>query len=125
METDKHPNDRLLLFLGRMLYVLAIVSLLIGIVCAVGVANFAASLPGLMPMLSAFGPNPLLGMLSQWITSSMTMVSVLLFLTSLVISILLFASGKLIIRSRDLALRVARLEETLAHTPVALSQVQN
>lgn len=106
VQPDKHLAG--LRLASRALYVLAVISLVVGALIALSLANGAAAVPAVTLGLQSPVLKPVWDMLVSWLR----LLGVLLFLGSLLVSAVVATCGLLLSRSVKLSERVERLEAT-------------
>lgn len=107
-------NDRAVPILKWLLYILAGLVLVFGLMTGIGLIGFAGNLSGFGPVLQALSAQPLANMLASMLRQGAATLGTGVIVLSLVLSALLFTAGKLLGRTHDLARRVAHLEQVMA-----------
>lgn len=107
-------EESLLLWLGRALYVAAVLVLLAGILGIAGLLNFTSNLPTMFLFVQALGSQQLIDQIFNVMRSGINSIAGLLAVVTLLLSALCYACGRLLLHVRSLKLQNRQLEERLA-----------
>jgi len=124
MQTTHRPSDHSdngITVLSWLLYILAVMTLVLGFIVGLGIVNVPQVINSYAPLLGAAGGGPLMNLLLGSLKGVFINIGIAVIVASLAGAVVMFASGLLLRRSRGLARRVEQLETQLTDIRVAYS----